>query len=176
MAGDRADYVGGHFNLYLSAASLQTTLGSDFTNFQDIFGGSFDGTRQDAVFGNAAQSNYTLHSKEINSSTAFQFHFDKYNPGSIVGLVQHFFAEVLGGHKGTPCLDPAGGLLDDEAAAHSDSWSSGLRRHLPMERSRRTLRKDWEFDLKGAVREGPLRKSFPCSLCVFLRTGGTLQR
>ena len=101
------DYVGGHFNLYLSAASLQTTLGSDFTNFQDIFGGSFDGTRQDAVFGNAAQSNYTLHSKEINSSTAFQFHFDKYNPGSIVGLVQHFFAEVLGGHKGTPCLDPA---------------------------------------------------------------------
>jgi RHS repeat-associated protein len=103
------DYVGGHFNLYLSTSSLQTTLGSDFTNFQSIFGGSIDGTRQPAVFGNPAQSNYTLHSKEIGNNSTFQFHFDKYNPFSFgtFGLVKHFFAEVLGGHIGTPCLDPA---------------------------------------------------------------------
>jgi uncharacterized protein RhaS with RHS repeats len=104
------DYVGGHFNLYISTSSLQTTLGSDFTNFQSIFGGSLDGTRQPvAVFGNKEQSQYTLHSKEIDSNSTFQFHFDKYNPFPLwkFGVVPHFFAEVLGGHAGTPCLDPA---------------------------------------------------------------------
>jgi hypothetical protein len=102
-------YVGGHFNLDLTVAGLQQALGSDYSLFQAAFGGTFDGTRQSAVYGNAAQGNYTLHSKLHNKDGYFGFHFDTYNPLSNIpiGLIQHLFGDVIGGHIGTPCLDPA---------------------------------------------------------------------
>ena len=100
------DFIGGHFNLFLNSTALQNIFGADFTQFNNIFGGSFDGARQGAVFGSAAQLNYTLHSKDQDGR--FDFHFDIYNPLSgPVNLVKHFFVEVIGGHSGSPCLDPA---------------------------------------------------------------------
>ncbi len=77
-----------------------------FNQFAKIFGGYLDGTRQDAVFGGAADHGYTLHSKQ--QGRVFDYHFDIYNPTSgPVGLVKHFFVEVINGHVGSPCLDPA---------------------------------------------------------------------
>jgi RHS repeat-associated protein len=104
--GPGPDFNGGHFNLFLSSTALQNIFGTDFAQFDNIFGGKLDGTRQGAVFGSAAQLNYTLHSKDQN--TQFDFHFDIYNPLSgPVSLVKHFFVEVIGGHSSSPCLDPA---------------------------------------------------------------------
>jgi hypothetical protein len=100
------DFIGGHFNLFLDSRALRNIFGLDFIQFDNIFGGAFDGTRQGAVFGSPSQLNYTLHSKD--QSGQFDFHFDIYNPLSgPISLVKHFFVEVIGGHSGSPCLDPA---------------------------------------------------------------------
>jgi hypothetical protein len=76
-------------------------------------GGWFDGTRIPAVYGNTAQGNYTLHSKRHHGKDGapnyYGVHFDIFNPLSNipVGSIQHLFGDVIGGHIGTPCLDPA---------------------------------------------------------------------
>jgi len=103
------DYVGGHFNLVLPTQALQNALGSDFGIFNSLFGGTHDGTRQDAVYGNAAQGNFTLHSKDqTRQYGSFTFHFDLYNGMNLpIGTIQHFYGDVFVGHLGTPCLDPA---------------------------------------------------------------------
>jgi hypothetical protein len=95
--------------LYVSVWKVHER-GSETRAFSKLFGGLVDGTRQAAVYGNPAQGNYTLHSKEAGRgpSAAFDFHFDIYNPLSgPIGLVGHLFGDVIGGHNGTPCLDPA---------------------------------------------------------------------
>jgi hypothetical protein len=104
-------YVGGHFNLDLSTAGLIQALGSGYSAFAAAFGGFVDGTRQAAVYGNAAQGNYTLHSKQYGNQTSgyYGVHFDRFNPLSNIpiGTIQHLFGDVIAGHIGTPCLDPA---------------------------------------------------------------------
>src|ERR1700722_8125692 len=73
-------------------------------------GGFVDGTRQAAVYGNAAQGNYALHSKQNgNANTGYyNAHFDIYNPFTdVVSAIGHLFGDVIGGHNGSPCLDPA---------------------------------------------------------------------
>ncbi|HEV2199033.1 MAG TPA: hypothetical protein VGR73_04370 [Bryobacteraceae bacterium] len=103
------DFVGGHFNLLIPTAQITAALGGDFGAFQSALGGKIDGTRQDAVYGNAAQGNYTLHSKQHGGNGGyFNAHFDIYNPGSdVVSAIKHLFGDVIGGHNGSPCLDPA---------------------------------------------------------------------
>jgi RHS repeat-associated protein len=105
------DYVGGHFNLVLSTIGLQQALGSSFGIFNRLLGGTHDGTRQDAVYGNARQGNFTLHSKQNLGAGTFTFHFDIYNPLKFIPFttIQHLFGDYFGGHFGTPCLDPAWG-------------------------------------------------------------------
>ncbi len=103
--GPPAFYVGGHFNLDLDQNAIGTTLGDDFGAFTGAFGGFIDGTRQ---YANLAEGNYTLHSKQ-NVGGSFDFHFDIYNPlsGNPLDAIGHLFGDVIGGHIGSPCLDPA---------------------------------------------------------------------
>jgi hypothetical protein len=101
-------YNGGHFNLRLPETTIRAAMGAaNFDIFLAAFGGSLDGTRQDTVYGTGAQGNYTLHSKEADGW--LNFHFDIYNPlsGNPINLVGHLFGDVIGGHIGSPCLDPA---------------------------------------------------------------------
>ncbi|MGA3242966.1 MAG: RHS repeat-associated core domain-containing protein, partial [Bryobacteraceae bacterium] len=103
------DFVGGHFNLIISTSQLTGALGSDFQSFSKALGGNIDGTRQAAVYGNAAQGNYTLHSKQHGGKNGyFNAHFDIYNPATdVVSAIGHLFGDVIAGHAGSPCLDPA---------------------------------------------------------------------
>jgi RHS repeat-associated protein len=101
------DYAGGHFNLIIQTGDLKSLLGAGYSSFAGLFGGFIDGTRQAAVYGNAAQGNYTLHSKQ-HFGGYYGFHFDIYNPlTDVVSTVAHLYGDVIGGHNGTPCLDPA---------------------------------------------------------------------
>jgi hypothetical protein len=105
-------YNGGHYNLTASTAALQAALGTtDYSKFAMEFGGHLDGTRQAAVYGNPAQGNFTLHSKEHGQGTQdhYSFHFDLYNPlsGDLVNFLGHVFGDVIFGNTGSPCLDPA---------------------------------------------------------------------
>lgn len=92
-------------NLILPTADLHGALGaSAYVKFQDAFAGN---VRQDAMYGNPYQG--ALHSKEETKSDRpfYRFHLDAFNPAAdLVGLVGHFFYDVVGGHLGT-CLDPA---------------------------------------------------------------------
>ncbi len=106
------EFNGGHFNLVLR--NLSFPIPQDAQNFQKALGGGWDGVRQDAVYGNPAQGNYTLHSHgKLQSSGSlrmrnFNAHFDIYNPWKdVVGTIGHLFGDVIGGHLGKPCLDPA---------------------------------------------------------------------
>lgn len=108
MAGGHLgpDYNGGHYNVFLATSALLNIFGADFASFDDLFGGTRDGARQDAVFGDPASSGYTLHSKD--KGNFFDFHFDIYNPSDgPISFFKHFFVEVVGGHSTSPCLDPA---------------------------------------------------------------------
>jgi len=105
------DFVGGHFNLIIQASDLAGIFSNaDYRQFRKAFGGHLDGTRQAAVYGNAAQGNYTLHSKQHgnNNTGYFNAHFDIYNPYTdVVSTIAHLYGDVIGGHNGSPCLDPA---------------------------------------------------------------------
>jgi RHS repeat-associated protein len=100
-------YIGGHFNLTISAIQIAAFSTSDQQTFSsDFWGGTNDGTRQAASTGLALAGGYTLHSHGgVNSP--YSFHFDRFNPQDLVGLVGHGVYDVLGGHLGHPCLDPA---------------------------------------------------------------------
>ena len=106
-----SSYNGGHYNLIVSTGALQAALGTDYANFAMDFGGRLDGTRQAAVYGNPAQGNFTLHSKEHGQGAQdhYSFHFDLYNPlsGNPLNFLGHVFGDVIGGNLGSPCLDPA---------------------------------------------------------------------
>jgi hypothetical protein len=105
------DFVGGHFNLIIPTNQLTGIFSSaDFRRFQRAFGGRIDGTRQSAVYGNAAQGDYTLHSKQHGNRTTgnFNFHFDLYNPlTDVLSTISHLFGDVIVGTLLSPCLDPA---------------------------------------------------------------------
>jgi hypothetical protein len=104
------DYVGGHFNLIMPTTQLMGLGRTAYQEFSSVLGGRIDGTRQQAVYGNAAQGNYTLHSKQHgnNSNGYFSAHFDIFNPWSdVVSAIGHLFGDVFAGHLGSPCLDPA---------------------------------------------------------------------
>ena len=100
-------YIGGHFNLTISAIQIAAFSTSDQQTFSsDFWGGTNDGTRQAASTGLALAGGYTIHSHGgVNSP--YSFHFDRFNPQDLVGLVGHGVYDVLGGHLGHPCLDPA---------------------------------------------------------------------
>jgi hypothetical protein len=70
---------------------------------KDFGGLPLDGKRQPAV----DPKGWWLHSKghDLKSPTAgyFNFHLDQYGGGT----PGHIIHEVIGGNKGTPCLDPA---------------------------------------------------------------------
>jgi len=103
-----ADFVGGHFNLIIQTIDLTRTLGADYGAFSAVLGGRFDGTRQPAVYGDAKQGDYTLHSHENRKKGYYNAHFDIYNPKrDVVSAIGHLFGDVFGGHLGSPCLDPA---------------------------------------------------------------------
>lgn len=101
-------YIGGHFNLTISAAQIADFSTSDRQTFAlDFWGGSSDGIRQAASTGLAAAGNYWLHSHG-GVNAPYSFHFDRFNPlWDVSGLVGHGVYDVLGGHLGHPCLDPA---------------------------------------------------------------------
>jgi RHS repeat-associated protein len=100
-------YIGGHFNLTISAIQIAAFSAIDQQTFSsDFWGGTNDGTRQGASTGLALAGGYTLHSHGgVNSP--YSFHFDRFNPQDLVGFVGHGVYDVLGGHLGHPCLDPA---------------------------------------------------------------------
>ncbi len=104
-------YVGGHFNLDISAAQIAGFSAADQQAFASDFAmGPGDGVRQPAATGLAAALGYTLHSQVGNFAPGeYSFHFDTFNPYSGYGLgaVGHGVIDVLGGHLGHPCLDPA---------------------------------------------------------------------
>jgi hypothetical protein len=105
------DFVGGHFNLIIPTSQLTSAFSAaDFAVFSGLLGGYIDGTRQPALYGNAAQGDYTLHSKQHGrgNSGYFNAHFDIFNwKTDVVGAIGHLFGDVFAGHMGSPCLDPA---------------------------------------------------------------------
>ena len=103
------DYVGGHFNLILATPGILAALGGLESKDYASFGNSFSGVRQDAVYGNAAEGNYPLHSRQNGGNSGYyNLHFDTYDPTKdVVGAIGHLFGDVFAGHIGTPCLDPA---------------------------------------------------------------------
>jgi len=96
------DVIGGHINLTLAVIAVQSSLSTnDYDKFQSAFSGAAFGQRREA---GAA----TMHSDLWKNQQLFDFHFDLFNPKKdVVGLVGHLFGDVIGGHIGTPCLDPA---------------------------------------------------------------------
>jgi hypothetical protein len=102
-------YIGGHFNFDISDSQIAALSATDAAFFSSIFAGTTsDGVRQPASTGLAAAGNYTLHSHDDDTPNNYSFHFDRFNPLSDVsGLVGHGVYDVLGGHLGHPCLDPA---------------------------------------------------------------------
>ena len=101
-------FKGRHFNLIFPTADLHGALGANrdpaYVKFQDAFAGN---VRQDAMYGNPYQG--ALHSKEETKlgQQFYSFHLDAFNPlADLIGLVGHFFYDVVGKHLGT-CLDPA---------------------------------------------------------------------
>jgi hypothetical protein len=100
-------YIGGHFNLTISASQIAAFSTSDQQTFSaDFWGGTGDGVRQAATTGLAGADGYTLHSHG-GVNAPYSFHFDRFNPQDLAGLVGHGVWDVLGGHLGHPCLDPA---------------------------------------------------------------------
>jgi hypothetical protein len=108
-------YVGGHFNLNLTAAQIGAFCLADQQAFASDFAtnGPGDGVRQAATTGLAATLGYSLHSQVgkrdpgVQAGT-FSFHFDRYSGTSFpIGTLGHFDYDVIGGHVGHPCLDPA---------------------------------------------------------------------
>ena len=74
---------------------------ADFQNFQNAFSGAVFGQRRDA-------GAVTMHSDLWGPQGVFDFHFNLFNPKQdLVGLIGHLFGDVIGGHIGQPCLDPA---------------------------------------------------------------------
>ena len=92
-------------------SALRGALGTGYSLFLSAFAVSVngDGVREDAIAGNDGQGT-TLHSAEVDTGNSdyYHFHFDIFK-GAItnpVGLIGHFLYDVVGGHLGTPCLDP----------------------------------------------------------------------
>jgi RHS repeat-associated protein len=99
-------YQGGHYNLDITTQQIDNDLGAsaqlfikDFTATR--FLGTKDGVRQAAP----NQPGYTLHSKLDGSQ--IDFHFDAFNPYSLIGVVGHPVYDVGYGSLFSPCLDPA---------------------------------------------------------------------
>jgi hypothetical protein len=106
-------YQGGHFNLDITAAQIaglgtansQAFL-SDFAT--NALGGSWDGRRQPTMTGSSPNVlQYTLHSHWNKTGTDVDFHFDRFNPYSLGGVVGHPIYDVGYGSLAHPCLDPA---------------------------------------------------------------------
>jgi hypothetical protein len=101
-------YNGSHFNLDLNITSLEAALGAESAEFQSDFNGNGDGTRQKTIVGtNPNVLNYYLHSKNDSSVSGQEdVHLDRWS-GQNATLPLHGVYDVLGGHLGHPCLDPA---------------------------------------------------------------------
>jgi RHS repeat-associated protein len=94
--------IGGHINLTIPVGELQDSLSNaDYDKFQADFSGAIFGQRRDA-------GAVTMHSDEWKKQQVFDFHFDLFNPKKdVIDLIGHLFGDVIGGHIGKPCLDPA---------------------------------------------------------------------
>ncbi len=107
-------YIGGHFNLNITTAQFNAFDAQDQAAFvTDFAGTSSDGVRQQATTGLAAAGGYWLHSQVGKNDPGitpgeYSFHFDRFN-GQYApsGTILHGVYDVLGGHLGHPCLDPA---------------------------------------------------------------------
>jgi RHS repeat-associated protein len=102
-------FNGGHFNLVLMDAGLSGALqgAGEPEAFYEAFGKGTAGSHRDAVYGKAAVGHYTMHSHG-EPGAQYNFHFDMFNPlKDVVSTIGHLFGDVLGGHLGVPCLDPA---------------------------------------------------------------------
>jgi hypothetical protein len=108
-------YIGGHFNLNLTPDQIAQFSDADQAAFASDFApnGAGDGVRQAAGTGLAAAMGYFLHSQVSKNDPGivageYSFHFDRFSGTNFpVGTAGHFFYDVLGGHLGHPCLDPA---------------------------------------------------------------------
>jgi hypothetical protein len=107
-------YIGGHFNLNIGIFQIYSAgfSAKDLAAFNTAFSGNgygSDGVRQNATTGQAASLGYTLHSQEGKKKdpSDYSFHFDIYNPVDVVGGAGHIGKEVIWGHMGHHCFDPA---------------------------------------------------------------------
>ena len=108
-------YIGGHFNLNLTADQISQFSSTDQAIFARDFApdGQRDGIRQAASTGLAAALGHSLHSQVGKQDPGilpgeYSFHFDRFNGKNFpIGTIGHGLYDVLGGHLGNPCLDPA---------------------------------------------------------------------
>jgi hypothetical protein len=111
-------FNGGHFALDLALSSVASDFGgSNTAAYQDfvhlfnppsIFNSSGNGSRYPTPVPTTDPSHsYYLH--DHNNNGILDFHFDRYNPYHHfpIGTIQHGAVDVLYGHLGTHCLDPA---------------------------------------------------------------------
>ena len=102
-------YQGGHYNLDITLQQIQVDVGNnaaqlirDFTTVALL--GSHDGVRRNAP----NQPGYWLHSRFDKSGAGISFHFDRYSPYSVPGIIGHPVYDVgYGSSRAHPCLDPA---------------------------------------------------------------------
>jgi len=104
-------FDGGHFNLNLSSTSTEGDLGGPdstaYVDFKKLFNpNGYGSRRRKPVPTTDPAHKYYLHDKKQNGDLSF--HFDRFNPYPIgLGTIKHGAVDVLYGHLGIQCLDPA---------------------------------------------------------------------
>lgn len=107
-------FNGGHFSLDLSLGSVANDFGGSsaaaYTDFIALFDPSGNGRRYpNPVPTTDPNHSYYLHDHSMSGNQDLSFHFDRYNPyhNFPIGTILHGGVDVLYGHLGVHCLDPA---------------------------------------------------------------------
>ncbi len=107
-------FNGGHFSLDLTGASIASDLGGTgslaYKDFEQLFNPNNNGQRYGSPVPTTDPNHtYYLHDHGDKAGDA-SFHFDQFNPRPIWKIwntIQHGAVDVLWGHLGVHCLDPA---------------------------------------------------------------------
>jgi RHS repeat-associated protein len=111
-----AFFHGGHFSLDITLTSILSDFGGGdaqnnlaYQDFRQLFDPHGDGRRYpNAVPTTGPAHTYYLHDHSTGGDTGLSFHFDRFNPYTdLGGLFGHGGVDVLWGHMGVHCLDPA---------------------------------------------------------------------